>query len=140
MGAPSPSSPFLTMRHPLKSVAVSAQAIIFSPYEGWNALATRIDALRDPAQQQKGKQDYVRGSIHLGLASTKRFSSDKTVLTRLTAKMDALRDPPTNTHRESGRGRMCINIGLTSTKRLKYIIWLQIGRAALHFVSFHKTV
>lgn len=41
----SPSSPFLTIMHPLKSVAVSAQVIIFSAYEGWKALATNTEAL-----------------------------------------------------------------------------------------------
>lgn len=43
----SPSNPFLTMMHPLKSVPDSAHCIIFSAYDGWKALATSTDALEE---------------------------------------------------------------------------------------------
>lgn len=57
----SPSSPLRTTMHPLKSVAVSAQVIIFSAYEGWKALAINTVALRENLETQENLGGRGRG-------------------------------------------------------------------------------
>lgn len=65
--------------HPLKSVALSAQVIIFSAYEGWKALATNTEALcrRGEEEKNKSSQNEVQQYVYMPQICYVRVLHDK---------------------------------------------------------------